>query len=109
MKRAKIASHLQSEYYVYAQGKVLLSTDDVADAVLAANEAMGVVIDKNQQYVWKRSRKTSPRRHPFFHGTGFGCPGRRAGSAIAGASDSTPTKLGSHMHLTRREGVDPLT
>lgn len=52
-------STLQSEYYVYAQGKVLLSTDNIADAVLAANEAMGVVIDKEQQYVWKRSRKTS--------------------------------------------------
>lgn len=52
-------STLQSEYYVYAQGKVLLSTDNIADAVLTANEAMGVVIDKNQQYVWKRSRKTA--------------------------------------------------
>ncbi|MBR5565951.1 MAG: hypothetical protein IKW08_07310 [Roseburia sp.] len=51
-------STLESEYYVYAQGKVLLSTDNIADAVSAANEAMGVVLDKNQQYVWKRSRKT---------------------------------------------------
>ena len=50
---------LQSEYYVYAQGKVLLSTDNVADAVLEANKAMGVVVDKNQRYVWKRSRKTN--------------------------------------------------
>ncbi len=52
-------SALQSEYYVYAQGKVLLSTDNIADAVLEANKAMGVVIDKNQRYVWKRSRKTN--------------------------------------------------
>lgn len=51
-------SALESEYYVYAQGKVLLSTDNIADAVSAANEAMGVVLDKDQQYVWKRSRKT---------------------------------------------------
>lgn len=51
-------STLESEYYVYAQGKVLLSTDNIADAVSVANEAMGVVLDKNQQYVWKRSRKT---------------------------------------------------
>lgn len=51
-------SELESEYYVYAQGKVLLSTDNIADAVSAANEAAGVVLDKNQQYVWKRSRKT---------------------------------------------------
>jgi len=50
---------LQSEYYVYAKGKVLLSTDDIAEAVLTANEAMGVVIDKEQRYVWKRSRKTA--------------------------------------------------
>jgi len=52
-------SALQSEYYVYAQGKVLLSTDNIADAVLTANESMGIVLDKTQQYVWKRSRKTA--------------------------------------------------
>ena len=49
---------IQSEYYVYAQGKVLLATDNMADAVIMANKTMGVVLNTNQQYVWKRARKT---------------------------------------------------
>ncbi len=49
---------LTEQYYVYAQGKVLVSTDNVADAIKEANSNMGVVIDHNQQYVWKRTRKT---------------------------------------------------
>jgi len=70
-------STLQSEYYVYAQGKILLSTDNIADAVLVANEAMGVVIDKEQQYVWKRSRKTS---QTAFRGMLVGEEDKAAGS-----------------------------
>lgn len=44
-------------YYVYVKGDVLLATDDVTEAVIAANEKMGVVIGDNLRYVWKRSRK----------------------------------------------------
>lgn len=51
-------SELLSEYYVYANGEVLLATDKVSDAIHVANEAMGVVINKEQQYIWKRARKT---------------------------------------------------
>ena len=68
---------LQSEYYVYAQGKILLSTDNIADAVNSANKAMGVVIDKEQQYVWKRSRKTS---QTAFRGMLVGDEDKNAGS-----------------------------
>lgn len=70
-------STLKSEYYVYAQGKILLSTDNIADAVLTANEAMGVVIDKDQQYVWKRSRKTA---QTAFRGLLVGEEDKSAGS-----------------------------
>ncbi len=49
---------LLSEYYVYADGKVMLATDKLSDAVHEANKAMGVVIDKEQRYVWKRAKKT---------------------------------------------------
>mgnify|MGYP002734547614 FL=1 len=35
------------------------TSDSVSEAVIAANEQMGVVIGDNQQYVWKRSRKAS--------------------------------------------------
>ena len=47
------------KYYVYANGTVVLSTDRVADALNVANKQMGVVIDWNQRYIWKRSRKTA--------------------------------------------------
>ncbi len=46
-------------YYVYVKGNVAVATDDVTEAVKAANAKMGVVIGDNQQYIWKRSRKTA--------------------------------------------------
>lgn len=46
-------------YYVYVKGDVVLTTDSVSEAIIAANDQMGVVIGENQQYVWKRSRKTA--------------------------------------------------
>lgn len=44
-------------YYVYVKGDVVFATDDVTEAVIAANEKMGIVIGDNLKYVWKRSRK----------------------------------------------------
>ncbi len=46
-------------YYVYVKGDVVLATDHVTDAVKTANECMGIVLGDDQQYVWKRSRKTT--------------------------------------------------
>lgn len=37
----------------------MLTTDSVSEAIIMANSQMGVVIGENQQYVWKRSRKTA--------------------------------------------------
>ena len=37
-------------YYVYVKGNVVLATDDVTEAVTAANDSMGVVIGDNLQY-----------------------------------------------------------
>lgn len=45
-------------YYAYAQGDVLGVTETLSEAISTANEAMGVVIGKGQQYVWKRARKS---------------------------------------------------
>ena len=70
-------NQLQSKYYVYARGKVLLATDNVADAIIEANNAMGVVIDENQQYVWKRTRKTT---QTAFKGMMVGDEDKNAGS-----------------------------
>ncbi len=44
-------------YYVYAKGKVLLATNDVAEAIKNADENRGVVIGENQTYIWKRGKK----------------------------------------------------
>lgn len=46
-------------YYVYVKGDVILTTDNVTEAVVKANEKMGVVIGDDLRYVWKRSRKAS--------------------------------------------------
>ncbi|MCM1283658.1 MAG: hypothetical protein NC180_07765 [Muribaculaceae bacterium] len=48
----------QERFYVYVKGNVLLATDDIADAIIFANESLGVVVDNNQQYIWRRARKT---------------------------------------------------
>ena len=46
-------------YYVYAGGGHRLVTTDVAEAVRSADEQMGVVLNRGQQYIWERgNRKT---------------------------------------------------
>ena len=42
-----------SAYYVYAKGKVVLATDDMAAAVQSADANKGVVIGNNLLYVWR--------------------------------------------------------
>ena len=49
-------------YYVYVKGEIAVSTENVAEAVKTANETMGVVLDSNQRYIWKRARKTAQPR-----------------------------------------------
>lgn len=46
-------------YYVYVKGEIAASTENVAEAVKIANETMGVVLDSDQRYIWKRARKTA--------------------------------------------------
>lgn len=46
-------------FYVYAKGEVTMATDNISDAIIQANDNMGVVIDSNQQYIWMRARKTA--------------------------------------------------
>ncbi len=46
-------------YYVYGRGKVCSISDNVADAIIAADNANGVVIGDKGRYIWaKRSRQT---------------------------------------------------
>ena len=49
----------KERYYVYVKGDVVAAGESVTDAIKAANEGMGVVIDSSQQYIWKRSRKAA--------------------------------------------------
>lgn len=51
-------------YYVYVKGDVVLTTNDVTEAVIRANEKMGIVIGDDLRYVWKRSRKASQAALP---------------------------------------------
>ena len=44
---------------MYKKGDVLLATDEIADAIVCANNHMGVVVDSKQQYVWMRARKSA--------------------------------------------------
>lgn len=49
----------KERFYVYEKGDVVLATDHIADAILCANENLGVVVDNSQQYVWMRARKSA--------------------------------------------------
>lgn len=44
-------------YYVYAYGELDSIYSDPAQAVLRADERMGVVLNRDQQYVWERGNK----------------------------------------------------
>ena len=46
-------SQISNIYYVYAKGKVVLATDDMAAAVQSADANKGVVIGNNLLYVWR--------------------------------------------------------
>lgn len=43
-----------SKYLVYAQGKVVLETNEVDKAIKYAQEQVGVVVDENQNCIWER-------------------------------------------------------
>lgn len=48
----------QQIYYAYAKGRIEAATTDVAAAIQSADENMGVVVDGQQNYIWKRARKS---------------------------------------------------
>lgn len=48
----------QELFYVYKKGDVILATERISDAIVCANENMGIVVDNRQQYIWKRARKS---------------------------------------------------
>lgn len=48
-----------SSYYVYAKGEIVLATDNVRQAVSAADSNMGVVVDGSMDYIWERAKADS--------------------------------------------------
>ncbi len=50
---------VSGKYYAYSAGKVVGASYNLADAIGAANETMGVVIGDDGGYLWKRARSTS--------------------------------------------------
>lgn len=51
----------RERFYVYVKGSVVFAGDRISDAIIHANESLGVVVDSNQQYVWMRASKTAQR------------------------------------------------
>ncbi len=49
----------QDAYYVYAYGALDSSYTSPAQAILRADECMGVVLDREQQYVWERGNRST--------------------------------------------------
>ena len=47
----------QDEYYVYAGGGLFDITDTAAEAIHLANEQKGVVLNRDQQYIWERGNQ----------------------------------------------------
>lgn len=58
-------------YYVYARGESVFASCHVWEAIMKANEAKGVVVDSDRNYVWKRARSTnkSALKNLAFHET----------------------------------------
>lgn len=49
----------EERFLVYARGRVILCSGDVAEAVRCADEHAGVVIGDEQQYIWTRGKPAS--------------------------------------------------
>jgi len=47
----------KEKYYVYGYGYIIGSSTQIAQAVVLADEAMGLVMDNNNQIVWERGGK----------------------------------------------------
>ncbi|MBQ7148866.1 MAG: hypothetical protein IJR96_08960 [Pseudobutyrivibrio sp.] len=47
-----------TQYFVYVGSKVTLATDSLLEAISEADENMGIVLDNDPKYVWKRGRKS---------------------------------------------------
>lgn len=51
------ASNTNEEYFVYVGSQVLLASNVTSDAIRFADEQMGIVVDNNSSYVWKKGKQ----------------------------------------------------
>ena len=47
-----------TQYFVYVGNNVILATDNLSQAIVTADENMGIVLDNTPKYVWKRGKKS---------------------------------------------------
>ncbi|MEI3340144.1 MAG: hypothetical protein V8R80_09580 [Eubacterium sp.] len=79
-------------YYVYAKGKVMDASSDVAQAISSAYSYGGVVTDENQSYVWKRSKKQIQQPLAVKGAEGSGSQEKALSAVIAMAGGSADVK-----------------
>lgn len=46
------------QYFVYVGSQVMLYSNNASDAIRYADEQMGIVVDNNASYIWKRGKKS---------------------------------------------------
>ncbi|MCR4693736.1 MAG: hypothetical protein K5773_00235 [Pseudobutyrivibrio sp.] len=51
-------SATSTQYFVYVGNTVTLATDNLLEAITEADENMGIVLDNEPSYIWKRGRKS---------------------------------------------------
>lgn len=54
---ASASDFVQSGYYVYGKGNLVLRTSSLQQAVQGAYASMGCVVDENQKYIWTRGTR----------------------------------------------------
>lgn len=80
-------TRIANAYYVYAKGKVLLATNDVAEAIRNADENRGVVIGENQTYIWKRGKKQIQQPLAISQADGNSSSARALSAMLAAAGE----------------------
>ena len=81
-------------YCVYSGGRILLSTSSLTEAIVLADQNMGVVIGQEQKYIWRRGRKSVQ-------------PMIGAGEVdIAGVSESSASRCLNYLLRTEEINID---
>lgn len=84
----------QESYYIYSGGRILLSTTSLTEAIVLADQNMGVVVGQEQKYIWRRGRKSVQ-------------PMIGAGEVdLAGVSESSASRCLTYLLRTEEINID---